>query len=449
MNPKFRNPLPVFSTIFKWVKNNGVTDEMDGYEKRRLGIFNLINFFGSITGLILPVTALLNDGYLPPIAWIVAVSPAFISLGVLISNHFFRHYFAMLWYFTLYPLVTALVYVNSIDVGIELFFIFYAVLAVFFLQKIRHLVAAISFSLLCFIMVYVVKREYTFVMAEINYSFYVLNHILSLLFIFGGLFLIKKENIDYQNEILVSNEELNNYNLEIEQQKEELKELDQLKSKLFSIISHDLRLPLYGLKNLFKSIHENDLPPDEIKILLPEVVKDLNNTTDLMENLLQWAKSQMRGEVFAPDVLNLTELISQLLKVMNIQAGGKDIQLYLKPSSLAFAYADRGMMETVMRNLISNAIKFTPHNGSISIQLIEDTEWVEVSVKDTGLGMSEETMNKIFAGEYFSTKGTSNESGTGLGLMICRDFVHKNGGEISVKSKPGEGTTFTFTVPKA
>lgn len=438
-----------FHRLWHIIRNNGATDEMDGYEKRRLGIFNLINFFGFVTGFVLPITAFLNEGYLPPVAWIVAVSPAVISLGVLISNYLLWNNFALLWYFTLYPLVTSLVYVNSIDAGIELFFIFYAVLAVFFLQKIRHLVAAISFSLLCFIMVYVVKREYTFVMSEINYSFYVLNHIVSLLFIFGGLFLIKKENIDYQNEILASNEELNNYNLEIEQQKEELNELDQLKSKLFSIISHDLRLPLYGLKNLFKSIHENDLPPDEIKVLLPEVVKDLNNTTDLMENLLQWAKSQMRGEVFAPDVLNLTELISQLLKVMNIQATGKDIQLHLKPSALAFAYADRGMMETILRNLVSNAIKFTPEKGTVSIHLHENGSFLNVSVSDTGMGMTKETMAKIFASEYFTTKGTSNESGTGLGLMICRDFVRKNGGEISVKSKPGEGTTFTFTVPKA
>jgi two-component system, sensor histidine kinase and response regulator len=286
MKPNQNYPAPLLR-LWNFVRNHGVTDEMDGYEKRRLGIFNLINFFGFITGLILPVTALFNDGYLPPVAWMVAVSPAFISLGVLICNYFFQHYFALLLYFTLYPLVTALVYVNSIDAGIELFFIFYAVLAVFFLQKIRHLMVAISFSLLCFIMVYVVKREYAFVMADINYSFYVLNHVLSLLFIFGGLFLIKKENIDYQNEILASNEELNNYNIEIEQQKEELNELNHVKSKMFSIISHDLRLPIYGMKNLFKSIHEHDLPPEEIKVLLPEVVKDLNNTTDLMENLLQ------------------------------------------------------------------------------------------------------------------------------------------------------------------
>jgi two-component system, sensor histidine kinase and response regulator len=157
----------------------------------------------------------------------------------------------------------------------------------------------------------------------------------------------------------------------------------------------------------------------------------------------------MKGEVFTPDVLNVTELTSQLLNVMNIQAAGKDIQLLLQPSALAFGYADKGMMETVLRNLISNAVKFTPAKGTVSVSIQEKGLYLIISVSDTGVGMNEETMSKIFGGEYFSTKGTSNESGTGLGLMICRDFVRKNGGEISVKSKPGEGTTFTFTVPKA
>ena len=439
-------------TLFKFfvrVRTLGVTDEMDGYEKRRIGIFNLINFFGLITGLIIPLTAILNDGYLPPVAWFVAISPAFISLGVLVGHYYLKHQFALIWYFTLYPLVTSLVYINSIDAGIELFFIFYAVLAVFFFQEIRYLVAAISFSLVCFIMVYIVKRNYEFVMADINYSFFVFNHILALLFIFGGLFLIKKENIDYQAEILESNNELYDYNVEIEKQKEELSELNNIKTKMFSVISHDVRLPLYGLRNLFKGMHEYDLPADEIKQMLPEVVKDLNNTTDLMENLLQWAKSQMKGEVFTPDVIDLHEITNNIFKVLRLQADAKQIQLTLYSNDAVYAFADKGMMETVIRNLVSNAIKFTPQNGSVQVSIHDKNEMIEVQVTDTGVGMDNETINRIFSGDYFTTRGTSNESGTGLGLMICRDFVNKNEGSLSVESVPGAGTSFTFTVPKA
>lgn len=114
------------------IRSLGVQDHMSKHAIIRLGIFNLINFFGFITGLLLPVIAWLNEGYLPIIAWIVAASPAFISLGALVFNYFNRHPLALLWYFTLYPLFTSLVYLNSIDAGIELFFILYAVLGVFF-----------------------------------------------------------------------------------------------------------------------------------------------------------------------------------------------------------------------------------------------------------------------------------------------------------------------------
>lgn len=443
--------IPAYTLLkfFNRIRRLGVTDEMDGYETRRIGIFNLINFFGLVTGIILPVTAFLNDGYLPPIAWFVAVSPAFVSLGVLLGHYFLKHHFALLWYFTFYPLVTSLVYINSIDAGIELFFIFYAVLAVFFVQEIRYLIAAISFSLVCFIMVYIVKRNYEFVMADINYSFFVFNHVLALLFIFGGLFLIKKENIEYQAEILESNNELYNYNVEIEKQKEELLELNNIKTKMFSVISHDVRLPLYGLRNLFKGMHDYNLSPEEIKNMLPEVVKDLTNTTDLMENLLQWAKSQMKGEVVAPDVIDLSEITNGIFKVLRLQAEAKQIQLTLSSKEATYAFADKGMMETVIRNLVSNAIKFTPQNGSVQVSITDKKEGIEVQVSDTGVGMDDETMKRIFSGDYFTTKGTSNESGTGLGLMICNDFIRKNDGTLSVESTPGAGTSFTFTVPKA
>jgi two-component system, sensor histidine kinase and response regulator len=434
--------------VLKSIRNIGVTDEMDSYAKRRLGIFNLINFFGFVTGLVLPVTAMFTDGYLPPVAWVVAAAPAFISLGVLVSNYLLRHNFAMLWYFMLYPWVTSLVYMNNIDVGIELFFIFYAVLAVFFLQKAWHVFLSVTFSLLCFSLVYVVKHDYTFVMADINYSFYVLNHVLSLLFIFGGLFLIKKENIDYQAEILSSNEELNAYNIEIEKQKEELTELNNLKNKLFSVISHDIRTPLYGLRNLFKSFHEIDLPAEEIKQMLPDVVKDLTSSTDLMENLLQWAKSQMKGEQVAFEIVDLNKVIADMLSVLRLQAESKKIELVFHRNTAALVFADRGMMETVVRNLISNAIKFTPAAGGVTVNVEESGELIDVSITDTGIGMSEETIAKVLKEEYFTTNGTANESGTGLGLMICKDFIKKNGSTLSVNSKPGNGTTFRFSLPK-
>ncbi|MEJ8819564.1 sensor histidine kinase [Lacibacter sp. H407] len=441
--------LSLLSDAISRIKKIGYTDELDGYAARRLGIFNTLNFIGLLTGIIIPVVAILNKGYLPVIAWIVAAAPAFISFVVLVANYYRRYDFAMLWYFILYPAITSLVYIDSIDVGIELFFILYAVFAVFFLQKLSLILQAIGFSLICYFAVFVVQQNYEFVMKDINYPFYVFNHVLSVALIFIGLFLIKKENKDYQAEILNSNEELYRYTQEIEKQKEELAELNNLKSKLFSVISHDLRTPLYGLRNLFKSVEQYDLPAEEIKVLIPDVVKDLHYTTDLMENLLQWAKSQMKGESVSPQLIDMNKLIQDVQQVVRLQAENKQVYLKTKAEKPVYIYADKEMIEVVLRNLISNAIKFTPKEGEVIVDVKQDEETVEVLVSDTGTGMSEESRNKLFGDEHFTTKGTSNEAGTGLGLMICKEFLKKNGGNIHVESELGKGSTFAFTLPRA
>jgi two-component system, sensor histidine kinase and response regulator len=441
--------LSLLSDTIDRIKKIGYTNELDGYSARRLGIFNTLNFIGLLTGIVIPILAVINNGYLPVIAWVVAAAPAFISFVVLVANHFRRYNFAMLWYFILYPTITSLVYMDSIDVGIELFFILYAVFAVFFLQQLRLILLAIGFSLICYFAVFVAAQQYEFVMREINYPFYVFNHVLSVALIFIGLFLIKKENKEYQTEILNSNEELYRYTLEIEKQKEELAELNNLKSKLFSVISHDLRTPLYGLRNLFKSVEQYDLPAEEIKVLIPDVVKDLQYTTDLMENLLQWAKSQMKGESLSPQLIDMQQLIQDVQQVVRRQAENKQVYLKTKAEKPVYIYADKEMIEVVLRNLISNAIKFTPKEGEVIVDVQEANEQVEVFVRDTGTGMSEEAKNKLFGDEHFTTKGTSNEAGTGLGLMICKEFLKKNGGNIHVESELGKGSTFAFTLPRA
>lgn len=441
--------IPLLSDTFSFIRKIGYTEELDGYAARRLGIFNTLNFIGLITGLVITLLAILNKGYLPIIAWIVAASPVFISSVVLIANYYRRYNFAMVWYFILYPSITSLVYMDSIDVGIELFFILYAVFGVFFLQNLRLILLAISFSLISYFAVFVIEQNYEFVMKDINYPFYVFNHVLSVALIFIGLFLIKKENKDYQTEILNSNEELYKHTQEIERQKEELAELNNLKSKLFSVISHDLRTPLYGLRNLFRSVEQYDLPAEEIKVLIPDVVKDLHYTTDLMENLLQWAKSQMKGESLSPQLIDMNKLIHDVQQIVRLQAENKQVYLKTKAEKPVYIYADKEMIEVVLRNLISNAIKFTPKEGQVVIDVKEEDELIEVLVRDTGTGMSEEAKNKLFGDEHFTTKGTSNESGTGLGLMICKEFLKKNGGDIHVESELGKGSTFAFTLPRA
>lgn len=438
------------------IKSIGYTANMDSYEKRRLGIFNRINFLGLMTGIIIPIAALFGDGYVPPVAWVVAIAPAFISAVVLVSNYYLQHKFAMIWYFITYPLMTALVYAGNIDVGIEQLFILYGVLAVFFLQDMRYIIFAICFSVTCYFVVFIIFKDYEYVLAEINFSYYIFNQFLSLAFIFVGLFLIKDENAAYHKEMLFANWELKNINEEIRQQRQELEEqalqlaeLNAVKNRLFSVVSHDLKTPIYSLRNLFKGMHENDLPAAEIKLYVPEILTDLNYTTGLMENLLQWAKSQMQGDTVNQQLIDVADLITEVKHMLRLQAGNKKIYVNTKADKPIYIYADKDMMNLVLLNLLSNAIKFTPESGEVSISASVKDETVEVYVQDTGKGISSNNMEQLFSNNYFTTKGTANESGTGLGLMLCKEFLTKNGGEIFVQSEEGKGSTFSFTIPKA
>jgi two-component system, sensor histidine kinase and response regulator len=224
--------------------------------------------------------------------------------------------------------------------------------------------------------------------------------------------------------------------------------LNSLKNKLFSVISHDLKTPMYALRNLFQNVKDYDLPAEEIKNLLPDVVNELNYTTGLMENLLQWAKSQMQSNSVKPQKLDIYKIISEVTQLLNIQAEPKGITLESPEDHPLYIFADKDMVHLVLRNLISNAIKFTPENGRIAITVQEKRSFIEVCIVDNGVGMNQETLDKLF-NEYYTSKGTSNESGTGLGLILCKEFLAKNGGQMTVESQEGKGSTFTFTLPRS
>ncbi|HUR11700.1 MAG TPA: ATP-binding protein [Flavitalea sp.] len=444
------------------IRSIGYLDSMDDYEKRKLSIFNLLNVLGFLIGIFLPVIGLfVAHIQLPAFAWVVTFSPAMISMLVLVFNHFRMHEVGRMCYFTFYPVLTAMVYAVSFDVGIELFFILYGVLSVFFLQRVLYIIFAFSLSLLCYFYVFVFQKNYAFQLADTNFPFYALNHILPAAFIFYALFLIKKENTQYQFYILKNNRELHRVNLEIQKQKEvidhkaslleqqtiQLTDLNTLKNKLFSVISHDLKTPLYALRNLFRTVHQYDMPAEEIKQFIPDVVKDLSYTTGLMENLLSWVKCQMQTNTINPLLLEVSEVITETTDLFRLHAKTKNLQITVKAEKV-YMYTDRDMISLVLRNLLSNAIKFTPANGSIEIAVTEKEENVSIAVTDTGMGMDPEVVNALFNKSFYTTNGTENETGTGIGLMLCNDFLAKNGGTLFVASERGKGSRFIFTLPK-
>jgi two-component system sensor histidine kinase/response regulator len=192
-----------------------------------------------------------------------------------------------------------------------------------------------------------------------------------------------------------------------------------------------------------------NLSGNEIKAIIPDVVTDLNYTTGLMENLLHWVKSQMQAASITPGELNMEEIIEEAIRAHKLQASTKKISIKREMEGPFCVFADKDMVTLVLRNLLSNAIKFTPEKGKIIIRLKNESPYCRVYIIDNGIGMDQEALKRIQENNYYSTSGTAKESGTGLGLMLSKDFLSKNGGSLLIESETGKGSVFSFTLPLA
>ncbi len=234
---------------------------------------------------------------------------------------------------------------------------------------------------------------------------------------------------------------------EIQLQKDKLEEAHRIKDKLFSVVSHDIKSPLNSLKLALTLSKAGDISPEEFKMVTGGLENQLGKTTEFIQNMLQWAKLQLNGASFDPTRLDLQLKLEEILAMLSMEVQQKKIHVNLElPNELLLANADPVMIRSVFRNLLTNAIKFTPINGAITISIKKISGKLVISVSDTGVGIPELNYARMFTLESVTTLGTEQESGTGLGLVLCKEFVEKNGGRIWFESSPGEGATFYFTL---
>ncbi|MBU1012636.1 MAG: tetratricopeptide repeat protein [Bacteroidetes bacterium] len=257
-----------------------------------------------------------------------------------------------------------------------------------------------------------------------------------------------------QNEIIEQqSEELKISITKLEENEKELEALNATKDKFFSIIAHDLRNPfnvLIGYADLL--ISEPGIKEDAEKY--DKIIKSIYNTAEfsyeLLENILTWARSQSGSLTVNHQNLNLSEIVNSKATYFDEMAEPKNMNIQYAIEEGLYAYADKDMLITIIRNLINNAIKFTMPNGKIKVSAERKDDYLFISVSDNGIGINSENQKKLFKIDSdFKIKGTANETGTGLGLILCNEFIKLNGGEIFVESEEGKGSIFTFTLPIA
>jgi two-component system, sensor histidine kinase and response regulator len=242
---------------------------------------------------------------------------------------------------------------------------------------------------------------------------------------------------------------MSNFNARILEQKRNLEEANEVKTQLFSIVSHDFKSPLASL-NLFLSVLElGNISIEEIKELARELMNRMNITFSFIDNLLGWAQSQLKGYNPIPVKANPHDIVESSFDLYKKQAQTKGIQFLNNIDPAIRIITDDNMLKLVMRNLISNALKYSMPGGILEIYASKNDKALIISVKDNGIGITDEIKRKLFSSLKVNTIGTAEEPGTGLGLMLCKEFIEKNGGKIWVESEPGKGSTFSFSIPIA
>src|SRR6056297_778371 len=329
-----------------------------------------------------------------------------------------------------------------------------------------YFLPALIFTVILFTFFNPSKEEFT-ILIDI-YPFIIIGYLLKRiqyklryrLFKTNYLLDIEKQKTDelYQETLAINADlkqkadEITAHKEEIEEKNTILEENNATKDKLLAIISHDLLSPfniLIGFSDLLVESFQDKTNINEQQRYAEYIHQNINKTYKLLENLLLWAHSQKDALGFSREDENLYLLSEEVLDVLKPSAEKKSISIINKVNKKTTVSADRNMLSTILRNLISNAIKFTPRDGKVAInaQNTQDNT-IKISVKDTGRGLSQEMKDKLFdITKSISTKGTENEEGSGFGLILCKEFIDKHNGTITIESEPGKGSTFVVTLP--
>lgn len=449
--------------IWAEISYAGVRYEHESFAVKQQIIFNQLNFL-AISAWLFRLAFIGITGSLPfsVFSFLLCLLPIAICgvMGVLAVVGKYGH--AKFMAFSLFPPAIGLMAMQQNDYGLAVFPLLFCILAFFFLEEKKSTLAAFLNGAGWFVTLRISELAHSG-----NHEFFtglpllVFNHLLVLSFIYLLLNFIKQVVKNYQQKLAMHSRELAginkgllNYQEEILQKTVQLENRQQLlehavrqKNKMLSIISHDLRTPIQSVRNLL-DLHEKKIIPDEALLnYVPELNREMGHVSDLLENLLAWSKQQQDSQEIKKESISLQPLVQEICGLYHFYAKGKSVQLQTEIPVALEITGNRQAIKTVLRNLVSNAIKFSHSGGRVTIGATAVNHEARISITDQGMGITPVNIARLLNGEELTTKGTGGEYGSGLGLALCREFIQKNNGRLNITSIPGMGTTFSFTWP--
>ena len=419
-----------FYSFWLWVANIGITDEISFHERKKTQLLNIVVASG------LPLNtffSILNLYHHKTVLGIINILLFLGGVVILIINSYRKFLLSRLILTFLASVLftaSAVLFRN----GGEYFLIANLIVIIIYFNEKRYLFLISLVNCLLFIAVKIfLQNNDTF--GTVPFGRVIFNISWSLLTITLALLFFKKEQKDYQEQV--------------EQKNRELETLNNTKEKLFSIVAHDLRSPIAQLKNSLDLVNKEQISTDTFQQISAKLSAEVDQLHTTLDNLLRWSMSQFQGIKATPEKIALSEIIQKKLSLFKQSFEQKNISLKLEGLDV-FVWADRDHVLLIMRNILSNAIKYSYPNGAICIRARVENNNIIIEIADNGMGMNELMLASLFSpGHMLSSTGTSNEKGTGLGLKLCKEFIEKNNGAMWVKSAEQKGTSVFISLPQA
>ena len=412
------------------VANIGITPDLSFHEKKKSQLLNIA------IASCLPITFIftfVNFFHQKPLLAIINICIFIGEILILIINSYRKFLLGRL---ILTFLASAMFTISAILFrnGSEYFLIANLIVIIIYFNDKKYLIAISLFNCSLFIGIKIFL-ETDIVYDTVSFGRVVFNIVWTLSIMILALLFFKHEQVAYQELI--------------EEKNRDLQSLNDTKEKLFSIISHDLRSPIGQLKSSLDLVSSEDLSPESFQKISAKLSSEVGRLHATLDNLLVWSISQLKGIKAAPVKVNLASILQQKMEIYEQMIEQKKLRVVMDDLDRN-VWVDPNHLKVVIRNLISNAIKYSFENGYILIRSSVKDQMVVIEVIDTGVGMSKETQQIIFQMDHLiSNTGTANEKGTGIGLKLCKEFIEKNNGEIWVKSSEKKGSTFFISLPEA